>query len=102
MTSGEQMILDALVSVSKSMNRIADELKAIREVVTFDHRQKLMETRRSRFQNREILTEGKSAKSNKDERILGKTPLENIRDIREGRCIMEGRIVDSLTNKNVI
>jgi hypothetical protein len=87
MTAGENLILDALLSLSKSMSRIADELQKIREVVTYDHRKKVSEARKARFVKPGMVTESKESVNTKDKNLSNKTQLENIHDILSGKYI---------------
>ena len=88
MTSDEKMLLDSFVNMTKSMNRIADELKAIREVVTSEHRQKVSEARRARVQRTGVLVENMDKKADSRDDVLSKkTAMENIHDIIEGAYI---------------
>ena len=88
MTAGEKMILDAMVNLSKSMSRVADELQKIREVVTYDHKKKISEERKARFSRTgSMVTESVSPQNPKDDTLLNKTAIDNIHDILSGRYI---------------
>jgi hypothetical protein len=87
MTAGENMILDALLSLSKSMSRIADELQKIREVVTYDHKKKISEVRKARFSKPGMVTESISSVDKRDDNLSKNTAIENIHDIISGKYI---------------
>ena len=81
------MILDALLSLSKSMSRIADELQKIREVVTYDHKKKISEARKVRTLKSGMVTESMASSGQRDKNLSEKSAIDNIHDIISGKYI---------------
>ena len=101
MTSEERMVIDALISVSKSLNRIAGEITLIRKELSEKNSKTSVSTDTNWVSN-DMITESnvntfipgskKSAKSrkwsNKSKKNLdSKSAVENIRDIINGEYI---------------
>lgn len=61
MTNDEKLVIDNLVSMSKSLSKIATELATIRELLIVDRREKIKESKKTEPGNSKVLVEtGKS------------------------------------------
>lgn len=89
MTNEEKIIVDALISMSKSIGKIANDIGEIKNIMSFNHRNQLRESRRSKQVGETIITEARPvAKSNNGNRGSSKeTMLGEIRAIRGGKYI---------------
>lgn len=101
MSGEEKMVIDALISISKSLNRIAGEISAIRKDLSSGKSNKsiandvnlpsntmISESNSNAFVPRSMKNStfyNKSKKSNK--KLDGKSAVENIRDILNGEYI---------------
>lgn len=89
MTNEEKILVDALVNMSKSIGRIADDIGEIKSMMSLNHRNQLRENRRSRQTAGTVITEGRTVvkgdggnRGPSREAMLGR-----IRDIRGGKYI---------------
>ena len=81
------MAVDALISMSKSLNAIMEELSAIRNILEGEQRAKLTEARRAIRSKAGVLTESAATETSKEENLSKKDALGNIRDILDGKYI---------------
>lgn len=89
MTNEEKLVIDTLVSMSKSLSKISDELSAIKNMLLMDQKQKLRESKNTSVKS-SILNENNGIKKLKivrpvhHEKFSDENALKEIREIRNG------------------
>lgn len=87
MDSAEKMVIDTLVSMSKSLSKIAVELEMIRTSLNNENKAKLKESRRLQLNGRAMLSENMNTPVNKPKIKVVRPSIEQVRAIRQGELI---------------